>query len=210
MPLVLAIKRNPDWEAGLFVSRQVVFYSASLIGVGAYLMLVAFGSLFMQRLGGDWGGALRIVFLSASIILLVLLLFSQQLRRRFKVFLATHFYANRYDYREEWLTLIRRLAQDSARAPMPELCLDALVDILDSDGGSLWLRSPDDSEYRRAASMGEGVRYTIGDVDELTAADVDCILFPGGYSTTARPRVTPRRTEVRWKTPLPGNCWPGG
>lgn len=156
LPLLLALKRNPDWEAGLFVSRQVVFYSASLIGVGAYLMLVAFGSLFMQRLGGDWGGALRIVFLSASIILLVLMLFSQQLRRRLKVFLATHFYANRYDYREEWMTLIRRLAQDSARAPMPDLCLDSLVGILDSDGGALWLREPDTGVYRRAASAGEG------------------------------------------------------
>ena len=33
--------------------------------------------------------------------------------------------------------------------------------------------------------MGEGVRYTIGSIDELSADDVDCILFPGGYSPDA-------------------------
>ena len=33
--------------------------------------------------------------------------------------------------------------------------------------------------------MGEGVRYTVGDIDELSADDVDCVLFPGGYSPDA-------------------------
>jgi protease I len=33
--------------------------------------------------------------------------------------------------------------------------------------------------------MAEGVRYTIGDIDELRADEVDCILFPGGYSPDA-------------------------
>lgn len=154
--LVLAIKREPEWQGRLFVSRQVVFYTASLVGVGIYLLLVAFGSLLIQRLGGDWASVLRIVFLAASFILLLLVLFSQQVRRRAKVFLATHFYANRYDYREEWLRLIRRLAQDSERAPMPELCLNALADIIDSDGGVLWLRDREEKDrWYVAAAFGE-------------------------------------------------------
>ncbi|MEO0344823.1 MAG: XrtA/PEP-CTERM system histidine kinase PrsK [Pseudomonadota bacterium] len=154
--LVLAIKREPEWRGNLFVSRQVVFYTTSLVGVGVYLVLVAFGSVLIQRLGGNWGAVLRIVFLAASLVLLLLILFSQQVRRRVKVFLATHFYANRYDYREEWLRLIGRLAQDSERAPMPELCLNALVDIIESDGGVLWLRDPDDrSRWYAGAAFGE-------------------------------------------------------
>jgi protease I len=33
--------------------------------------------------------------------------------------------------------------------------------------------------------MAEGNRYTLGSIDELGADDVDCILFPGGYSPDA-------------------------
>ncbi|MGA9349426.1 MAG: type 1 glutamine amidotransferase domain-containing protein [Anaerolineae bacterium] len=33
--------------------------------------------------------------------------------------------------------------------------------------------------------MAEGNRYSVGSVEELSADDVDCILFPGGYSPDA-------------------------
>jgi protease I len=33
--------------------------------------------------------------------------------------------------------------------------------------------------------MGEGNRYTLSSIEELNADDVDCLLFPGGYSPDA-------------------------
>ncbi|NIM94539.1 MAG: DJ-1/PfpI/YhbO family deglycase/protease [Anaerolineales bacterium] len=30
--------------------------------------------------------------------------------------------------------------------------------------------------------MGEGIRYTVSSIEELSAGNVDCLLFPGGYS----------------------------
>jgi protease I len=33
--------------------------------------------------------------------------------------------------------------------------------------------------------MGEGNRYTVGSIDELSTDEVDCLLFPGGYSPDA-------------------------
>jgi len=33
--------------------------------------------------------------------------------------------------------------------------------------------------------MGEGNRYTLSSIEELDADDVDCLLFPGGYSPDA-------------------------
>jgi len=33
--------------------------------------------------------------------------------------------------------------------------------------------------------MAEGYRYTVGSIEELEAAEVDCLLFPGGYSPDA-------------------------
>ncbi|MEL7310257.1 MAG: XrtA/PEP-CTERM system histidine kinase PrsK [Pseudomonadota bacterium] len=152
--LLFALKQNISSERGLFVSRQVVFYSSTLIGVGAYLVVVAFAGAFIQERGGEWGGQLRGLFFVASLLLLVLTLFSPLLRRRLRVFIATHFYANRYDYREEWLKLIRRLAQDNRRAPMPNLCLDALADILESPAAVLWIKASEGGVYDQAAMLG--------------------------------------------------------
>ncbi|MFK8053036.1 MAG: XrtA/PEP-CTERM system histidine kinase PrsK [Woeseiaceae bacterium] len=149
-PLIfLSLKRDADWRSGFFVSRQVVFYSASLMGVGVYLILIAFGGALVQQMGGEWGAALKVIFIVIAVVALVLVIFSRGLQRRLKVFLATHFYSNRYDYREEWLKLIGRLAQDSDRAPMPVLCLEAMADIIDGDGGALWLKDAGNSKVFR-------------------------------------------------------------
>ena len=152
--LLFALKQNISAERGLFVSRQGGVYSSTLIGEGAYLVAVAFAGAFIQERGGEWGGQLRGLFFVASLLLLVLTVFSPALRRRLRVFIATHFYANRYDYREEWLKLIRRLAQDNRRAPMPNLCLDALADIIESPAAVLWLKSTEGEVYDQAAMLG--------------------------------------------------------
>jgi len=152
--LIFALRQELSAESGLFVSRQVVFYSSSLVGVGLYLLVVAFGGALIEEQSGDWGGALKGLFFVASLLVLTLVLFSAAIRRRLKVFIATHFYANRYDYREEWLKLITRLSQDSARAPMPDLCLDALADIIESPTAVLWLKSSEGEVFDRVAIVG--------------------------------------------------------
>lgn len=171
VPVVLyALKQDMDAESGLFVSRQVVFYSTSFMGVGLYLVVVAFGGAIISEQGGEWGGALRGLFFVSSLLLLTLVLFSRAIRRRLKVFIATHFYANRYDYREQWLHLIRRLAQDSHRAPMPDLCIDALTDVLESPAGVLWLLAGDGSAYDLVAvTGGDSAPEVLTDADPVVS-----------------------------------------
>ncbi|MDH4023557.1 MAG: PEP-CTERM system histidine kinase PrsK, partial [Gammaproteobacteria bacterium] len=42
VPLIaIAARRNPQWSLNLFVSRHVVFYSATFLVVGIYLLLMA-------------------------------------------------------------------------------------------------------------------------------------------------------------------------
>ena len=45
--------------------------------------------------------------------------------------------------------------------------------------------------------MGEGNRYTVGSIDELGADEVDCLLFPGGYSPDALRLHEPTLALVR-------------
>lgn len=63
VPLIaVAARRNPAWDLKIFVSRQVVFYSTTLVAVGAYLLLMSAGGYLIVRYGGSWGAVARVVF----------------------------------------------------------------------------------------------------------------------------------------------------
>jgi len=155
VPLILvATKRHPDWSEHLFVSRQMVFYSTTMMGVGVYLIAMGIGGYVIRLRGGEWGVTLQAVFLAAALLLLAFILFSAQLRARLQVFLNKHFFRNRYDYREEWLRLIRTLSSDNGKTA-PQRALQALADILLSRTGQLWVSREPGGCFEVQAVLGE-------------------------------------------------------
>ena len=75
-PLIaIAIARNPKYELDIHVSRHVVFHTATIIGAGAYLLLMAVVGYFIRFYGGTWGSFLQIVFFFGAGLLLLTLLF---------------------------------------------------------------------------------------------------------------------------------------
>ncbi len=142
--LMIAIRRNPDWSLNIFVSRQAVVYSASLMGVGIYLTAMALGGYYIRLYGGSWGGAAQIIFLFGSGLGLLLLLFSGSLRAQLRVFVGKHFYHNKYDYRELWLRFTKVLAEtDTTEMPNEDRILMAAGETIDSQAGALWVREKD-------------------------------------------------------------------
>jgi putative PEP-CTERM system histidine kinase len=151
VPLVaVSVARNPEWSLRIFVSRHIVFYTASLIGAGIYLLAMAVGGYYVRVYGGSWGNVAQIVFLFSAGLLLLVIMFSSQVRAALRVFLAKHFYRNKYDYREEWLRLIETLATPTEEIPLRERTIKALAQIMASPGGGLWLRH-DGKEFRPVA-----------------------------------------------------------
>ena len=156
VPLIaIAARRNPTWDLRIFVSRQVVFYSTTLIAVGLYLVLMSAGGFLIIRYGGSWGGLARILFFVGAGVVLMTLLFSSVLRARLKVFLSKHFFQNKYDYREEWLRLVATLSkfEDSSTR---EAVIEAMAQIVSSPAGLLWALDEQSGSYRLAASYGVG------------------------------------------------------
>jgi putative PEP-CTERM system histidine kinase len=136
--ILLAVKRLPQWEPDLFVSRHVVFYTTSVGGAGLYLLLVGLGGFLLRGRGESWDLWLQVAFLLCASAIFYYVLFSTTVRRRLKVFIAKHFYRNRYDYREEWLRLIRTLASAEHQTSLTERGVKALADIIGSSRGELW------------------------------------------------------------------------
>ena len=166
--LVVAARRNPDWPVAMFVSRQAVFFSATLFGAGTYLLLMAIAGYYLKLYGGDWGTAAQAIFFFGALILLALILLSDRIRRQVRVFLSKHFYQNRYDYREEWLRLSHTLYSPEITRPLAERCIQAAAQILDSETGILLLRPADSTAFMSPVaawrrSLPEGIRASADD-----------------------------------------------
>ena len=137
--LLISAKRHPDWTRTLFISRQVVFYSTTLTGVGMYLIAMALAGVLIREQGGQWGAMEQLGFLVAALVVLALVLSSASLRAAGRMFITKHFYRHQYEYRDEWLRLIRTLSAADSGLPLDQRSIKALADIVDSPGGQIWL-----------------------------------------------------------------------
>ncbi|MBV1914979.1 MAG: PEP-CTERM system histidine kinase PrsK [Pseudomonadales bacterium] len=148
--ITISIARNPKWSGDLFVSRTVVFHSTALVGAGIYLLLMATTGFYIREFGGNWGEIGQIAFITASILLLIILLSSGQIRAAVKVFFNKHFFSYKYEYREEWIKLNRYLASMDRQVnePLIDRCIHALADIIGSQSGHLWIiQESGEAEY---------------------------------------------------------------
>jgi putative PEP-CTERM system histidine kinase len=156
VPLIAtAAWRNPAWSLNVFVSRHVIFYSASVIGVGAYLLLMAVGAQWVGIHGGAWGRVAQLVFIAGATAVLLAVIASRNLRRRLRVFVNQHFYRDKYDYRLEWLRFIQTLSMPREGADARENAVRAMAQIINSPGGVLYLRNTDDGTFSSVASWPE-------------------------------------------------------
>jgi putative PEP-CTERM system histidine kinase len=190
VPLIaLSAWRNRLWQ--LQVSRQVVFHTLSLMGIGGYLIVMAIAAWALRALGGDWGSLLQIGFLVATMILAAVVGVSGRFRASARVWINKHFFAYKYDYRQEWLRLIATVSRTGpGYGGLAERVVQGVCDIVDSPGGALYVpgddggfelatrwnyrnlvagRVPPDSDLLRYL----GDRGRIVDVDELRRGDGD-------------------------------------
>jgi len=138
--VAVAAARSRDWSLNVHVSRDVVFHSTTLLLSGVYLLAVAAAGYWVRFFGGTWGTTVQIAFLFAAVLLLGVVLSSGSVRARVRVFISKHFFSYRYDYREEWLKFTGLLASAESQANLNERCVRALADLVESTGGSLFLK----------------------------------------------------------------------
>jgi putative PEP-CTERM system histidine kinase len=141
--LLVASARNRAWSIDVAVSRAIVFRSTALLISGIYLLAVAATGYYVRLFGGNWGKAIQTVFLAAALIVLVVLFSSGTFRSRLKVYISKNFFSYRYDYREEWLRFTSRLSESGTLSSVYERAIGALADLVESPGGTIWLRHED-------------------------------------------------------------------
>jgi putative PEP-CTERM system histidine kinase len=168
--LAIAAARNKDWSTNIFVSRDIVLHVTAIVGGGLYLLVMAAVGYYLHEYGGSWGRIAQIVFISLAVIFLVLVLFSEQLRRQLRVFLGKHFYRNKYDYRREWLKLTHALNYKVRDTDSFDSSISVLAQIVDARAGLLWL---DDGQgkYRNIAA------WKMASVDKAVSGEDSLVQF---------------------------------
>ncbi|MFL0810541.1 MAG: PEP-CTERM system histidine kinase PrsK [Agarilytica sp.] len=126
--------------ATLTFSRPVIFYTTSLTLAGALLMALSVGGYYVRSYGGDWGTVIY-TFMSLSGLFLIGFVFSSsKLRKSLSVLINKHLFSYKYDYRSEWLKLIKQLAQPTASADIATKTISIAAELFNCDGGAIWLK----------------------------------------------------------------------
>lgn len=154
--LVMSARRMPNWTVGMTISRQMAFYTTSIAMVGVYLVVLSVAETLLASLPGVWEELAKTLVWSMGLAILAFALFSDRFRGKVRVFVESHLFAQRYDYRAEWLRFIRTLSELDATDPLPQRAILAVAQIIDSPRGVLWKRSRDGSIFECAATWPQG------------------------------------------------------
>lgn len=147
--LLISVKRTKALQIKVFVSRDMVFQSSILLASGGYLLMMAAVGYYINTLEQKWSHLVQILFLVLGFAFLTLLFISDNIKRKFKVFIEKHFFANRFDYRERWLMLTQLLS--APLKPNETMYLRALTGFMksiDYDQGAIVKLNHDNLEFK--------------------------------------------------------------
>jgi putative PEP-CTERM system histidine kinase len=149
--LIITGVRTTSFKLKVHSSRAVVFQSATLVFAGILLQGTALAALYLRSFGGASVITLSIVLGVAGVLTILVVLSSRTARSQIKIFISENFYNYKYDYRVEWTKFIQALSQHHEQGA-PDRALRTLTDLLDSQGGVLWMRHPGWRQFAPAAS----------------------------------------------------------
>ncbi|MBI4684811.1 MAG: PEP-CTERM system histidine kinase PrsK [Nitrospirae bacterium] len=137
--------------ARIAVSRYIAYRSVTLLVVGIYLLALGLIGEGMKYLDVAFSRDLTIFTAFATGIAIIIVLFSERLRRLTKVFINKHFYAHKHDYRNEWLKFTGRLTECRTISDVQDAILDTYKETFVLKGASLYLFDKGADRYRLSA-----------------------------------------------------------
>ncbi|MBD3304952.1 PEP-CTERM system histidine kinase PrsK [candidate division KSB3 bacterium] len=152
--VAFSLVRHRLMDTDVFISRQVVYNSFVLLFAGAYLITIAtIGYLVKYRLIDQEVTQFLVaeIFMYVALVGMVILLLSEEVRRRIELYISKHFYKHKYEYDEVWIDFTRRLgSQINLDTLLPQL-VRLLQGIINTD--HVWIFLVDDrDEYLELAA----------------------------------------------------------
>jgi len=149
--LLFGLRLRPQWSLAIFVSPEARSYAPRFLGTLAILLFALLLLPVFRSMPPAAAQKAALLLALGTGIPIVLLLFSERLNARLRVYVSKHFLPFRYDYREEWLRLIDTLVSPDSRSPLPERVIRGVAQIVGSPAGVLWMRATDGGAFTATA-----------------------------------------------------------
>ncbi len=158
-------------DSRVAVGRPVFYTSLTAFLAGVYLLVLG-GAGWVAREQG-WGPSLAtttsLVF--ASVLILVVFIFSTRTRRAIRRFIDTNFYVSRYDYRREWSRTSLALSGVTREGDILSSVLDLMRETFEAEPvvGATLERAAGRVRVRARRGLTSGLAAAVAD-DELVLA----------------------------------------
>ena len=136
------------------LSRRVAYRSVVILVVGIYFLALGLAGEGMRYLGPYSQRYFLALLALIGAVILVILILSETVRRRIKVFISKNFYRDKYDYRAHWLGFTQRLSQKGINGRIQEEVLAFFCETFSVQGALLFLRSGEHGDFQPIASYG--------------------------------------------------------
>ncbi len=153
----------------IYISRKVVYSFVAPFVFGLYLTLLGLVVFAMRLWGWEFPFVLKWMLFIIGLVTLIVIAFSVTLRRKIKFFISTHFYVNKYEYRDEWLAFSRRLQGVLTETEVVKALYKVLADSLYTQNVCIWLG--DNKQGYRLAISGEKTKSKLSGVYHLDSDD---------------------------------------
>lgn len=125
----------------IFVSRRIVYSFVVPSLLAFYLLFLGIVSLLMRTFGLEMFFVLKWLFIALGFVAVGLFICSGRIRRRTHFFISTYFYANKYEYRDEWLALSQQLQGVSSDTEVVRALGEVLANCLYTKEIMIWLEA---------------------------------------------------------------------
>ncbi len=141
-------------DTRVVVSRSLVYNSVTLVVVGVYLLAMGLMSESIKYLGVEYEHYIKLIFICIAVLVLVIFLLSEQVRRKTRNVIDRNLYKSSYDYRSEWRKITDRLTDIKSPEELRKTILPAVTETIGSKSASLWLVRRDNESLYLAEDCG--------------------------------------------------------
>jgi len=138
----------------IFISRKIVYSTVAPFAFALYLIGLGLISLLIKTFGWSLPFVLQWLIIIAGLLLLTALTLSVRIRAKIQYFISTHFYVNKYEYRDEWLAFSDLLHRKLTENGVVEALRHILYKSMYTDAISIWIGDERKDGFRLVGAQG--------------------------------------------------------